>query len=61
MPAMSKSQWRLMQAAEHGAVKVPGLSKKEAHEFTKGQSYKDLPEKKAVPAKKQKRGKKKGK
>ncbi len=34
MVAVSKSQFRLMKAVEKGSLKVPGLSKKEAQEFT---------------------------
>lgn len=45
MPAKSKSQFRFMKAAESGSIKVPGLSRKEAKEFTsENKSYKDLPE-----------------
>lgn len=36
MPASSKSQFRFMKAVESGSIKKPGLSKKEAKEFTKG-------------------------
>jgi len=50
MPAKSKKQFRLMQAAAHGKAKVKGLSKGEAAEFVKGQSPKGLPE--TAPAKK---------
>lgn len=46
MPAKSKSQFRLFKAVEKGDVQIPGLSKKEAKEYTKGQSPKDLPESK---------------
>ena len=49
MPAKSKKQFRLMQAAAHGKAKVKGLSKGEAAEFVKGQSPKGLPEKVATP------------
>jgi len=45
MPAKSKSQFRFMKAAESGSIKVPGLSKKEAKEYTQSQSPKSLPEK----------------
>jgi hypothetical protein len=34
-----------MKAVESGKAKAPGLSKKEAAEYTKGQSPKGLPEK----------------
>ena len=44
--AKSKAQFRFMKAAEKGDVK-DGPSPKQAKEFTKGQSPKDLPEKKA--------------
>ena len=44
MPAKSKAQYRLMKAAEHGSVKLPGLSQSEATEYTEGQSPKKLPE-----------------
>jgi hypothetical protein len=44
MPATSKKQFRFMQAASHGSVKAPGLSKAEAAEYVSGQSPKDLPE-----------------
>ena len=46
MPAKSRAQFRLMKAVEHGSAKVPGLSRSEAAEFTKGQSPKGLPAKK---------------
>jgi len=36
MPSQSKSQFRLMKAVQSGSIKVPGLSKKEAEDFTKG-------------------------
>lgn len=45
MPAKSKAQFRFMQAVAHGGLKKEGLSKKEAKEYVKGQSSKDLPEK----------------
>lgn len=34
-----------MKAVESGDAKVPGLSKKKAAEYTRGQSPKGLPEK----------------
>lgn len=34
MPVKSKAQFRFMKAAESGSIKVPGLSKSEAKEFT---------------------------
>ena len=33
MPAKSKAQYKFMQAAAHGEIKVPSLSKKQAKEF----------------------------
>lgn len=36
MPAKSKQQFKFMKAVESGSLKVPGLSKEEAKEFTKG-------------------------
>lgn len=45
MPATSKKQYRFMKAVEGGYIKAPGLSKKEAKEYTRGQSTKNLPEK----------------
>lgn len=35
MSAVSKQQFKFMKAAEKGAIKVPGLSKEEAKEYTK--------------------------
>jgi hypothetical protein len=49
MPAKSKRQFRLMQAAAHGKAKGKGLSKGEAAEFVKGQSPKGLPETAPTP------------
>lgn len=49
MPAKSKAQFRFMKAVESGKIKVKGLSKKEAAEFTKGMTssdYKKLKERK---------------
>lgn len=43
MPAKSKQQFKFMKAVETGSIKVPGLSKEKAHEYTQGQSPKDLP------------------
>jgi hypothetical protein len=43
MPAKSKQQFKFMKAIETGSIKAPGLSKKEAEEYTKGQSPKNLP------------------
>lgn len=45
MPTKSKAQWRFMQGVEHGSIKVKGLTKKQADEFTKGQKPKGLPNK----------------
>ncbi len=36
MPAKSKAAFRFMKGVESGSIKVSGLSKKEAREFTKG-------------------------
>lgn len=36
MPAISQQQFKLMKAVESGSVKLPGLSKEEAKEYTKG-------------------------
>lgn len=36
MPAKSKAQFRFMKAVESGSIEAPGLSKKEAKEYTKG-------------------------
>ena len=36
MPAKSKQQFKFMKAVESGSLEVPGLSKEEAGEFTKG-------------------------
>lgn len=48
MPSVSKRQFKFMKAAASGAIKVPGLSKEEAEEFTSenvgNKSYKKLPE-----------------
>jgi hypothetical protein len=35
MPAVSKKQFKFMKAVESGSLKVPGLSKEEAKEYTK--------------------------
>lgn len=49
MPAKSQAQFRFMKAVASGAIKQPGLSKKEAEEYTsenKGKkSYKKLAKK----------------
>jgi len=47
MPAKSKAQFRFMQGVAHGSIKAPGLSRKKAAEYVKGQSPKSLPEKKS--------------
>lgn len=57
MPAKSKQQFKFMKAVEGGYIKSKGLSKKEAKEFTKGQSPKGLP-KKVKKSKSKKKGKK---
>ena len=36
MPAVSKKQFKFMKSVESGSLKVPGLSKEEAKEYTKG-------------------------
>ncbi len=47
MPATSKAQFKFMQDICSGSRTPPkGLTKKKACEFIKGQSPKDLPEKK---------------
>jgi hypothetical protein len=40
MPAKSKAQFKFMKAVESGNLKAPGLSKKEASEFTKSNTGK---------------------
>jgi hypothetical protein len=50
MPAKSRAQFRFMKGVENGSIKAPGLSKKQAAEYTSGQSPKGLPRK--VKAKK---------
>ena len=45
-PAKSKRQYRFMKSVEEGKAKdAHGLTKKQAAEFTKGQSPAKLPEK----------------
>jgi hypothetical protein len=44
-PAKSRAQYRFMKGVENGSIKAPGLSKKQAAEFTSGQSPKGLPRK----------------
>lgn len=36
MPSVSKQQFKFMKGIESGSIKVKGLSKKEAKEFTEG-------------------------
>lgn len=45
MPPKSRAQARFMRAVASGAVKAPGLSRKEAREFVEGHPTKALPEK----------------
>lgn len=48
MPATSKQQFKFMSGICKGNITPPkGLTKKKACEFIKGQSPKDLPDKKA--------------
>jgi hypothetical protein len=42
MPAKSKQQYRFMKAVESGSIKKPGLSKKEAKDFTKDMTKRKL-------------------
>lgn len=56
MPAKSKAQFRLFQAARHGDV--PGISPEVASEFVGHESPAGLPEKKGRPSKKGKTSKK---
>ncbi len=44
MPAVSKRQFRFMQAVAHGGIKKSGLSPAKAAEFVSGESPKGLPE-----------------
>lgn len=44
MPPVSQKQAKFMRAVAAGDVKKKGLSRKEAHEYVKGHSTKDLPE-----------------
>jgi hypothetical protein len=46
MPAVSRKQFKLFKAAEHGPTKAKGLSKAKAKEMTAGQSPKGLPARK---------------
>lgn len=52
MPAVSKQQFRLMKQCAEGGPCPPGLSRKEAAEFVRGQSPAGLPEKKQATKKK---------
>ena len=54
MPAKSKQQLKFFKAVEKGSIKKKGLSKKQAAEYTQGQTAKGLPNKvkKKTPAKK---------
>jgi hypothetical protein len=56
MPGRSRSQMRFMFAVQEGKAKVPGLSKKEAADFTKGVDMSKLPEKVKAPPKKKRTG-----
>ena len=53
MPAKSKAQFRLMKAVQYGNLKIPGLSKKEAEEYTDSNKGK-----KAYPKLRERLGKK---
>lgn len=44
MPAVSKAQYRFMQAVKHGSIKRKGLPPSKASEFL-GVNYKSLPAK----------------
>lgn len=52
MPAVSKKQFKFMEAVKHGAIKKPGLSRQKAAEFVDGVEYKKLPAKKKTSKKK---------
>jgi hypothetical protein len=45
MPAKSKAQFKMMQAAAHGKATKAGISPAKAKEFVQGQSPKGLPKK----------------
>lgn len=45
-PAVSKSQFRFMQALAHNEFKVKGLTAANAKEYVSGQSPQGLPERK---------------
>lgn len=56
MPTESKVQFRMMQGICHGTIKPPGgLTREKACEFVKGQSPKDLPERKTETSTRHKR------
>lgn len=56
MPAKSRAQYRLMQAAAHGKARKGGPSKAQAKEFVEAtKSYKALPEKVKKTTRKRKR------
>jgi len=44
MPAVSKRQFRFMEAVKHGGIKRKGLSRREAAEWVDEVDYKNLPE-----------------
>jgi hypothetical protein len=46
MPAKSKAQFRFFKAVETGKIKVPGVGKRKARDWTKGVKPSRLPEKK---------------
>ena len=47
MPAKSRAQFRMMQAAAHGKARNVQISREKAKEYVKGVAYKRLPEKAA--------------
>lgn len=49
MPAVSKKQFRFMEAVKRGDIKKKGLSPQKASEFVDGVGYKSLPKKKKSP------------
>jgi len=56
MPAISKKQFKFMEAVAHGAFKKPGLSPEKAKEYVSGnvgsKSYSHLPKIKNMMRKK---------
>lgn len=48
MPAVSKKQFKFMEAVKHGGIKKPGLSPEKAAEYVNGghAQYEGLPEQK---------------